>query len=147
MAHGYALHRISHRLWLLHHLVCLLYVDGIVDVELEVAHQCQMVPQLVLEVVVVACTRHHTLHHTHDGRGTALSLGTCGQSHTVVYHLLYLASILGQHKALALGVIIESFYIHTFLFLCYGVRGRLYAQPAVHGGATAASSTPLQRSP
>ena len=49
VAHRYAAHGVGYWFGLLQHRACLVYVEGIVDIEFELAHQCQVVPQLATE--------------------------------------------------------------------------------------------------
>lgn len=108
-----ALHGIVHGLRLGVHGVGLLDVVGPVYVELEMAHDGQMVPQLLLVVGALAVGGIHAVHDGDDGLGTLLALCLAGQCDGVLHHLLHLAAIFGQYQLLPLGVVVKSFYLHS----------------------------------
>ena len=106
VAHGYIRHGIAHRLGLGGYRCSLCHVVGIVDVELELAHQSQVVPQLLLVVGQLAVLRIHSVHYADNRRGTPLALALCGQRDDKVYHLLHLTTVFGHEELLALGVVV-----------------------------------------
>ena len=77
-----------------------------INVELKTAHDGEMVPKLLLMVLHAPIFREHTVHDSDDGFSTMLALVAVFQLHTVVYHLLNLASILWHNEFLSLRIVI-----------------------------------------
>ena len=106
MAHRNSLHRIIYRCRLLGYLLGILHIIRVINVELKTAHDGEMVPKLLLMVLHAPIFREHTVHDSDDGFSTMLALVAVFQLHTVVYHLLNLASILWHNEFLSLRIII-----------------------------------------
>ena len=106
VAHGNLLHRIRHGLGLLGYLRGTCHIERIVDVELETAHDGELIPELALMSLHILALGEHSVHDGNDGSGASLTLLTVGQADCIVNHLLYLSSILRQHDLLPLGVIV-----------------------------------------
>lgn len=85
-------------LGLCHQVLALHNGIGIVYIELEIGHDGEMVPQLVLEVVDIAQVREQVAHDIYDGIGTTGTLLPVGNREAVIDHLLHIAPILGQDK-------------------------------------------------
>ena len=118
VAHRYLPHGVAHGLGLGVYRLGLLHVVGIVYVELEVAHQREVVPQLALVVHAVGAVREHALHYRYYGVGALLPPVAVGYADGVVYHALHLTSVLGKYEALTLCVVVQSFYIHYIICMC-----------------------------
>ena len=95
---------------------------GVVDVQLEVRHDGEVVPQLVLEVGDFAQLGEHASHDVDDGVGTALTFCTVFDGQRMVDHVLHAPSVLRKRHFLTLGVIIV-FLIHNSLVEKRGKRG------------------------
>lgn len=81
------------------------YLKRIVNIESEVAHDRQMVPELAHIFVDIARLREQRLHHIHDGVGATCALISVSNGQAIIYHLLDIASIFRQTKLGATGVI------------------------------------------
>ena len=75
-------------------------VKGEVHIELETAHDHEVVPQLVLVVGLGTQLGKHVGHVLHDGEGAACALVPVLNSEAVIHHLLDVAAILRQHQFL-----------------------------------------------
>jgi len=106
VADGNAGHRVCHWLRFLGYLVGVGYVNGIVDIELEVGHDSEMVPKLLLLLGVAVAFDRHALHGGNDGLGTTLALASVGNGNTVVDHALNFAAVFGKDEFLPLCVVI-----------------------------------------
>ena len=106
MAHRNSLHRIIYRCRLLGYLLGILYIIRVINVELKTAHDGEMVPKLLFMVLHAPIFREHAVHDDDDGFSTMLALVAVFQLHTIVHHLLNLASILWHNEFLSLRIII-----------------------------------------
>ena len=71
------------------------HIERIIDVELKVAHDGQMVPQLMFQVNGIIALWEENAHCGDDRFGASLPFFFSRQRQGVVYHLLYFASIFG----------------------------------------------------
>ena len=74
----------------------------VVNVELELRHYGQVVPELSLLVGQVG---EHATHDAHDGLGALLALFPVLDGERVVHHLLYRASVFGQRESFLFGIV------------------------------------------
>ena len=82
---------------------------GRVDVQIEVRHDEQMVPQLVLEVGRLAQNGIQVAHHLDDGARLLVAQVAVVDRLQVVDHLMHMTPVLGKHQLLSLEIIV---FIH-----------------------------------
>lgn len=80
---------------------------GKVDIELEVAHYHQMVPQFATVFVGISLIGKKRLHGCHNAVSAGSAFATVFDCKTVVDHFLYVAPIFGKHKPFKMICICE----------------------------------------
>ena len=106
MAHRNTLVRIFHVFGFLGYLCSIAHIERIIDVELETAHDSEMIPELLLMVLHTSVFRKHAIHDLDDRFGTALALLAVFQLHTVIHHLLNLTPVFRQHELFSRCIIV-----------------------------------------
>ena len=106
MAYRNLCHRILERFGLGGYLGSPGNIIGPIDIELEIAHDSQMVPEFLLIVRILAVLWEHTVHNDNNGLSTSLALLSVRKAYGIVNHLLHFPSIFGQYQLLPLGVVV-----------------------------------------
>ena len=106
MAHRNTQVRIFHGFGFLGNLCSIAYIERIIDIELEIAHDGEMIPEFLLMVFQASVFRKHAIHDLDDRLGTALALLAVFQLYTVIHHLLNLTSVFRQHELFSRCIIV-----------------------------------------
>lgn len=80
--------RFNLQTFLLHNLHRIVYI------QLEICHNCQMIPRFMVEFLHITQVREHTSHNIDDSIGTALSFLSVLYRQGVVHHILHTSSVL-----------------------------------------------------
>ena len=100
------LHRIFHWLRFLRYLHGLRHIEWVIHIQLEIAHDGKMIPQLALMVLHAIALWEHTFHDGNDSLSTTLTLPLVLQRNSMIYHVLDFPAILWHHQFLSLGIVI-----------------------------------------
>ena len=106
VAHRDSRHRIIHRIGSFGNILSLLHGIGIVDIELETAHDGEMVPEFAMMVLGICTIRKHVVHDGDNRLRTMLALSTVFDGDGMIDHILNLPAIFRQDQLFALGIVI-----------------------------------------
>ena len=102
MAIFYRLEAIVYRFRLAVEVFAMNDVVGVVDIELEIAHNCQVVPEFVAIVLHIAQFGEHITHDLYYCEGATSAFLAVLNCHAVVNHLLYVSAVFRQYQLLKL---------------------------------------------
>ncbi len=101
-----------------------------VYVELETAHDYQVIPEFAVVFFAVAVGREEGQHCIDNGFCTAVALIAVGDVRAVVDHLLYIAAVLWKYELWEVCVICKHsgllvFQAQSYAFFCRGMAAHI----------------------
>ena len=82
--------------------------ERIVNVQLEIGHDGQMIPKLVLEIRHITQMRKHTAHDIDNRIGATLAFFPIFDSQRMIHHILDTSTVFGKFHFLSLGIIFHK---------------------------------------